>query len=177
MSLDAITVRPAEPADAPRITAVHDAAWRGAYRGLIPGVALERMVSRRGSAWWRRLIQHRRGLLVLDWRGTVAGYVTFGNNRSRSLRVRGEVYELYVDPSYQGMGFGGRLFRAAQARLADANMGHFVTWVLEDNDPAVAFYEAMGGEAVAHGAEWFDGVECRKLAFTWRGRLPKSRLG
>lgn len=182
MSLDQISIRPAELEDATPVASVHDQAWRGAYRGIIPGVALERMVERRGPKWWRRLISHQRGILVLEVGGKVVGYATLGINRSRTLRVRGEVYELYIDPAYQGLGFGARLFRAAQDRLKSARLGHFVVWVLEDNEPAVAFYRAMGGEPVAHGVERFDGArkgrernashhkgQCRKLAFVWGG--------
>ena len=185
MSLVQITVRPAERADAAAIARVHDEAWRSAYRGIIPGVALERMINRRGEDWWRRLIAHQRGVLVLEVQRQVAGYVTFGVNRSRSLRVRGEVYELYVAPAYQGLGFGARLFRAARGRLREARLGHFVVWVLEDNEPAVTFYRAMGGEPVAHGLEHFGTAgpvdrraaaqtqgHCRKLAFVWGGQAP-----
>ncbi len=182
MSLDQISIRPAELEDATAVASVHDQAWRGAYRGIIPGVALERMVERRGPKWWRRLISHQRGVLVLEVGGKVAGYATLGINRSQTLRVRGEIYELYVAPAYQGLGFGARLFRAARDRLRNAHLGHFVVWVLEDNAPAVAFYRAMGGEPVAHGVERFAGAgkgrqqdadhhkgQCRKLAFVWRG--------
>ncbi|MEM6383047.1 MAG: GNAT family N-acetyltransferase [Pseudomonadota bacterium] len=175
MSVEAITIRPAEPDDAQAITDVHDAAWMGAYRGIIPGAALARMVARRGPKWWSRLIAHRRGLLVLQYHGAVIGYVTFGANRSRSLRVRGEIYELYVAPAYQGLGFGARLFNAAMARLREARMAHFVAWVLEDNDMAVRFYTSMGGEPVAHGVERFDRTDVRKLAFTWGGRASSGR--
>lgn len=190
MSVDQITVRPAEPADAAAIAQVHDEAWRGAYRGIIPGVALERMVSRRGPDWWKRLIAHQRGVLVLQVRGQVVGYVTYGVNRSRSLRVRGEIYELYVAPAYQGMRFGVWLFTAARRRLRDARLGHFVVWVLEENERAVGFYRALGGEPVAHGLEYFGARgdaevgkaahppakgegHCRKLAFVWGGSADK----
>lgn len=177
MSLDQITIRPAEQSDAHAIADVHDRAWRGAYRGIIPGVALERMVERRGPRWWARLIGHQRGVLVLEVHGKIAGYATLGSNRSNTLRVRGEIYELYIDPAYQGLGFGSRLFKAARERLKSAGLGHFVVWALEDNDQATGFYRSMGGEPVAHGVEHFGGGhakrspnqngQCRKLAFVW----------
>ncbi|MEM6711584.1 MAG: GNAT family N-acetyltransferase [Pseudomonadota bacterium] len=183
MSLDQITVRLADPTDAPAVAGVHDRAWRSTYRGIIPGVALERMIERRGERWWRRLIKVQRSVLVLEVFGKIAGYVTLGRNRSSALRVRGEIYELYIDPTYQGLGFGRRLFRAARAQLKTAGCGHFVVWVLEANDAAVAFYRAMGGEPVAHGLERFGGSptldgetvvegrvgQQRKLAFVWGG--------
>ena len=170
MSLDQIAIRRAGPKDACGIAAVHDDAWRYAYRGIIPGVMLERMVERRGPQWWARLIRSRARILVLDHADKPVGYVTLGSNRSHSLRVRGEVYELYIAPEYQGLGFGKELFSAARRELEADHMGHFVTWALEDNEPAIAFYKAMGGEAVAHGVERFAGTKCRKLAFVWGDR-------
>lgn len=179
MSLDQITIRPAEPRDASAVASVHDASWRGAYRGIIPGVALERMVERRGPAWWQRLIKQQRGIMVLEIHNKVVGYVTLGANRSPSLRLGGEIYEIYIAPAYQGLGFGSRLFAAAQERLHSAGLRDFAVWVLEDNDPAVAFYRAMGGEAVAQGVEHFAsndacGGQCRKLAFAWGVRARQA---
>ncbi|MEM1286220.1 MAG: N-acetyltransferase [Pseudomonadota bacterium] len=162
-----MTIRAAERPDAAQIAHVHDEAWREAYRGIIPGPALERMVQRRGPAWWSRLLARQSGVLVLEVGGQVAGYATMGANRSSSLRVRGEIYELYVTPIYQGLGFGERLFDAAKQRLAENGLRPFIVWVLEDNDRAVAFYEAIGGEPVARGEERFDDRSCRKLAYAW----------
>lgn len=172
MSLDQIAIRTAEPADAPGIAQVHDEAWRGAYRGIIPGVALERLVEKRGPKWWAWQISRQRNILVLQHHSKIAGYITFGINRSRSLRVRGEVYELYIRPTHQGLDFGGKLFDAARDCLEAKGLGHFLVWALEENDQAVGFYSAMGGEPVAHGVERFDEGECRKVAFTWGGTTP-----
>src|SRR5690606_26577131 len=101
MSTLSIGVRRAETSDASGITAVHDAAWRYAYEGLIPAQELNRMIARRGAAWWERAIRRGTGILVLDVGGTVAGYATFGPNRARDLPQKGEVYELYLMPEYQ----------------------------------------------------------------------------
>ncbi len=181
MSFDQVHVRAAKPGDAEAIAGVHDRAWRGAYRGIIPGLALERMVERRGPGWWKRLVRQRHGVLVLEVHGKLAGYATFGGNRSRNLRVRGEIYELYLDPPYQGIGLGRVLFEAARDSLKESRCKDFVVWVLEANEMAVGFYQAMGGEAVAHGTERFgasqgshrqldvltDQESCHKLAFVW----------
>lgn len=172
MRLDQIAIRAAEPADATGITAVHDEAWRGTYRGIIPGIALERLVEQRGPKWWGRQISRQRNILVLEHHGKIAGYATFGINRSRSLRVLGEIYELYIRPTHQGLGFGAKLFDAARDRLEAARLGHLVIWALEQNDQAVGFYNAMGGAPVARGTEHFKEGDCRKVAFTWGGVAP-----
>ncbi|OYX11888.1 MAG: GNAT family N-acetyltransferase, partial [Rhizobiales bacterium 32-66-8] len=48
MGTGLIEIRRAKPQDASAIAGVHDAAWLTAYRGIIPGLELERMVERRG---------------------------------------------------------------------------------------------------------------------------------
>ena len=63
----AFSIRHARPGDAEQITRVHDASWRYAYRGVIPGAELERMIARRGPNWWHSAIVRGTGLLVLDF--------------------------------------------------------------------------------------------------------------
>src|SRR5215475_8671305 len=65
MSIDAIEIRLARADDAASIAEVHDLAWRNAYRGLIPGRELERMVERRGPRWWRNAIDRKTRIVVL----------------------------------------------------------------------------------------------------------------
>ena len=73
-----VATRWSAAADEAGLARVHRDAWRYAYAGIIPGLTLERMIARRGPAWWGRM--HDRGFraLVLDCDGTLAGYATFG---------------------------------------------------------------------------------------------------
>ena len=138
-----ITVRRARKADAEEIAAVHDAAWRDAYRGVIPGRELERMIARRGPRWWNSAISRGSRLLVLDFDEAIGGYASYGRNRVPSLPYRGEIFELYLAPEFQGLGFGRRLFEAARADLADNGYPSTLVWALGDNDRALAFYELL----------------------------------
>src|SRR5690606_30230788 len=98
MSTMSIDVRRARLGDAAGIAAVHDAAWRYAYRGILPGVELERMIERRGPNWWARAIRRHVIVLVLEVAGTIAGYATLGPSRMRGLPFKGEIYEIYLAP-------------------------------------------------------------------------------
>jgi len=149
----AIELRRAEPADAASVADIHDAAWRGAYLGMISGLTLERMISRRGAAWWRRAIRGNSEVLLLEVGGVCAGYVTCGPTRMRNLPYRGEIYELYLRPEYQGLGFGRNLFTGARDKLSRAGYDTHAVRVLSDNDPACRFYKAMGGEKVRQSNE------------------------
>jgi GNAT superfamily N-acetyltransferase len=160
-----LSVRPAHISDVEEIVEVHDSTWRYAYRGIIPGRELERLVSRRGAKWWRAAIARRSGLLVFEFDGAVAGYVTFGRNRTPDTPFTSEVFELYVEPAHQGLGFGRLLFNAARRKLALHGHTTTIVWALADNAPALAFYSAIGGHVVSEAQEKFGTAMLGRLAF------------
>jgi ribosomal protein S18 acetylase RimI-like enzyme len=169
MSQALITIRRALPADAEQIAAVHDGAWREAYRGLIPGRELERLVARRGPDWWRRAVAQGSRILVFSLQGAIGGYVSYGRNRAASMDFDGEIFELYLAPEYQGMGFGSRLFEAARHDLAANGLDSVLVWSLSDNERAVAFYRRLGGEPVRRASEIFGAERLGRLAFGFHG--------
>lgn len=140
-----ISIRAARPSDAQALAAVHDASWREAYRGIVPGVALERMIAYRGPRWWRRTAGRTRSLIVLDLGNRIAGYASFGTSRSLSLPQQGEIDELYLDPVFQGLGLGTQLFATARRDLSARGCRGLLTWALQDNERACRFYERLGG--------------------------------
>lgn len=160
-----ITIRPARISDATEIAEVHDAAWRDAYRGIIPGRELERMISRRGPDWWRSAIRRGSEIIVLDFDESIGGYASYGHNRVPSLPFRGEIFELYLAPEFQGLGFGRRLFQAARKDLAEYGLDTTLVWALADNDRALAFYHRLGGKIARRAEERFGGEARDRVAF------------
>jgi ribosomal protein S18 acetylase RimI-like enzyme len=169
MSTILIEIRQAKAADAAAVAATHDDAWRNAYQGIIPGIELERLINRRGPEWWDSAIRKGSRISVLGFGEQVAGYANYGRNRARSLSYDGEIYELYLRPEFQGLGFGRRLFTAARKDLAQGGMKSLVIWALSDNEPAVGFYRALGGKPIARSSERFGKRTLDKVAFGWHG--------
>jgi len=167
MSVDVVQVRPARPKDAPALASAYEEAWRGAYQGIIPHLSLERMIARRGLRWWETTLRKRPPLLVLDFGGEAAGYVTFGRCRLGRAPYQGEIFELYLHPTYQGLGFGDRLFDGARTRLGEMRLKGLLVWALADNEAACGFYLGRGGKPVAEGSESFGETSLRKIAFAW----------
>jgi len=165
MAQSVISIRPARPGDEVGIAGVHDAAWREAYMGVIPGRALEQMIARRGPHWWRLAIARRTRLLVLEFGDALVGYTSYGRNRAPSLNYDGEIFELYIAPEFQGCGFGRRMFEAAQNDLANHSFNSFVVWALADNERAFAFYQRLGGRVVRRAPETFGGEKRERVAF------------
>src|ERR687893_8505 len=160
-----ISIRRAKSEDAAALSNVFDAAWREAYQGIIPSIALERMISRRGPRWWLSTIGRGRALVVLDVAEAIAGYVSYGRCRDRSLPAEGEIDELYLTPEYQGIGFGKRLFKAVRNDLHDRDVKQIVVWSLSDNERACAFYRQMGGKPIKETMERIGGTNMGKIAY------------
>lgn len=167
MSTLTAQTRRASIGDAEAIAKVHDLSWTQAYAGMVPHNALSRMIRRRGAKWWADAIDRRTVILVLEIQDNIVGYATLGRNRVKTLPFDGEIYEIYLLPEYQGVGLGTHLFLAARGELKRRGLSSSIVWALEDNDPALRFYENAGGKSVAFGNEVFDGEEMRKVAFSW----------
>ena len=167
MSKVVTAVRPARARDAEAVAAVHDAAWREAYRGVLPGRELERMIQRRGPEWWLQAMRRGARITVLDAGERIAGYATHGRSRSPQLPAAGEMFELYLDPPFQGLGFGARLFRASRAALTDRGLDGLCVWCLAENTRGVAFYRRQGGRLVARGRERFGEETRERVGFVW----------
>ena len=160
-----ITIRPARISDAKDIADVHDAAWRDAYRGIIPGRELERMIARRGPRWWENAIRRGSRLMVLDFDESIGGYASYGRNRVPSMPFGGEIFELYLAPEFQGLGFGRRLFETARRDLAEYGLMSTLVWALTDNERAQNFYRRMGGKVSRRAMEKFGDAERDRVAF------------
>jgi len=167
MSTTLIEIRSARTADASEVAATHDEAWRAAYQGIIPGAELEKLINRRGPQWWDSAIRKGSRVSVLSFGDRIAGYANYGRNRARSLHFEGEIYELYLRPEFQGLGFGRRLFGAARRDLAQSGLKSLVIWALSENDTAVGFYQSLGGRMVARSSEQFGAKALDKVAFAW----------
>lgn len=163
---DLIACRSSREADGPALAALFRETWANAYAGIIPGPALARMLGRRGPSWWAAAGKARDRALVIDMGEGPVGYVLFGPSRRPAPRT-GEIYELYLRPDCQGVGFGRRLFEAARGRLADGGRSRLVVWALEENTLACRFYRAMGGGDLGRSYEAIGGRRIPKVGFVW----------
>ena len=169
MSTTLIEVRPAKAADAAAVASTHDEAWRAAYQGIIPGAELEKLINRRGPQWWDSAIRKGSRVSVLVFGDKVAGYANYGRNRARSLHFEGEIYELYLRPEFQGLGFGRRLFTSAKRDLVQSGLKSMVIWALSDNDTG---HRILPGARRAHGGAVLGAVR-RQVAGQGRVRLDQ----
>jgi ribosomal protein S18 acetylase RimI-like enzyme len=153
--------------DVAGLVQTHDDAWRSTYRGLIPGSELEKIISKRGADWWQAAIARGNRISLLIFNDEIAGYINYGRNRAKGLSSEGEIYELYLKPEYQGLGFGTQLFNAAKLDLKRNNIGSMVAWALTDNELGMTFFRNQAGRAIARSQERFGTKMLDKTAFSW----------
>jgi ribosomal protein S18 acetylase RimI-like enzyme len=159
-------IRSLRASDASALAQVFGDSWRLAYSGIIPTAHLDRVISRRETAWWLSAARAKERHIVLEFEGKIAGYASFGPARSRG-RAQGEIYELYLAPIYQGVGLGEHLFEACRNQLDRARCKGLLVWALADNTQATAFYWRRGGRPIASTMETFGTQKLEKIAFTW----------
>ena len=161
-----ITIRKAVADDAEALSALFCESWQQAYCGIIPHLHLQRMIRQRTPAWWTRAITKGERTLVLELAGQIGGYVSFGKNRW-PLPYQGEIYELYMAPTHQGVGLGEYLFEGARHAMDASRMSGLLVWALAENTSACEFYRRRGGRPVAKTKERMGDRALLKLGFAW----------
>ncbi|MBV8066584.1 MAG: GNAT family N-acetyltransferase [Candidatus Eremiobacteraeota bacterium] len=144
-----IEIRSAQPSDAHDIAVVHVAAWRDAYRGLIPADQIAaRTVERRWRQWTTMLTDPDRFTLVACDDATLKGF-------ARARSTQNELFQsyleaLYVMPDAWRTGIGRKLLCAIGERLRAVGINTMALRALRRGF-ARRFYEKLGARLVPEG--------------------------
>lgn len=149
-------VRDAGPEDAPALGALHVLTWRESYWGVLPDDSVLRETADGRARFWRGHLTRLRmapdardeSVVVAQTRnrqGPLLGFSWAGAARGGRADWDGEIFMLYVLNAEQRQGVGRLLMAGAAQRLVRRGFFRIGLWVLEDNGPARAFYETLGG--------------------------------
>lgn len=138
-------VRPAQAADASRITDVHAASSHAAYEALVQQAPTAPPLEQR-LAFWRDAIEYGEPLVqVAAAAGQVVGFVGYDRSRDpRSKPTTGELWALYVAPEHWDRGAGLALWDAAREGLLEEGCTEVTIWVPLCNERALRFAELAG---------------------------------
>jgi ribosomal protein S18 acetylase RimI-like enzyme len=173
-----ISIRRARMSDAGAIGAVHVAAWRSTYPGILPDGYLAQLSAPRQATHYGETIRSGATAVFVAVasgsdvpRGSqprVIGFTTAGRGRYTGANrlAEGEIETLYVLDDFRERGIGRALIRAAASALADNGCGSVYLWVLRDN-PSRWFYSRLGGRAVAESVTSVAGQNVAQTAFLW----------
>ena len=171
-----IAIRRARPSDSVAIGAVHVAAWRSAYPGILPDRFLAGLSATRQAAYYDRAIQAGVGVYVATASGAdlgltdqparIIGFATGAPTRKSGGPADGEIETLYVLDDWRERGLGRRLMRASAAHLMAAGCASAFVWVLRDN-PNRWFYERLRGKPASSATIQVGGVAVVQVAYVW----------
>ncbi|MGN6276359.1 MAG: GNAT family N-acetyltransferase [Solirubrobacterales bacterium] len=139
-------VRRAEPGEELAVAGVHVRAWLAAYRGLIDDEYLDNLRAEDRAAvhsFDASGSDAPETLLAVEG-DEILGFVAFGPSRDADAPDAGEIFALYVDPSYWSNGIGRLLMRESRERLRQRGFNEGTLWVLEGNEQAEGFYRSEG---------------------------------
>jgi ribosomal protein S18 acetylase RimI-like enzyme len=140
-------LRRAAPADAAELARIHVAAWQKAYRGIVPDSTLEQFtVEGRTERFRKFLAEDSSETYLAEHDSRAVGFLTLGPCRDQDVQhdTTGEIWGMYILPECWRQGFGKYLCQQGQSLLASRGFKIVTLWVLEANDQARAFYQAMG---------------------------------
>ncbi|HZE59355.1 MAG TPA: GNAT family N-acetyltransferase [Burkholderiales bacterium] len=141
-----VTVREAKPADARTIAEIHVAAWRAAYRGMIPDEYLASLSVEERTQRWSKAISAPgpAKVAVAHVQDETLGFCSFGPTRDEAPPEIAEIYSLNVRPDRWRRGAGRMLCEHAFRQAALREQAAITLWVLKQNERAQRFYERLG---------------------------------
>jgi L-amino acid N-acyltransferase YncA len=162
-------IRPAQIDDVPAIARVQVDTWRTTYTGIVPAEHLVRLDYAHSVEKWRQVFvsQSQTRLFVAeDEGGQVVGFACGGPGREPQPALDGELYAIYVLQAHQGRGLGRGLVAAVATDLYTRGFKSLLIWVLKDN-PSRGFYEALGGQIMAHQEIDIGGASLAEVGYGW----------
>lgn len=159
----------AAESDADAIADIHAASWREVYRGILPDTYLDHEVCEERRRFWAAALHApREGAFVLAAADTdgILGFI--------SVATEGEpgydavIESLHIAADRRGNGIGRRLIHAATTRLQSSGANSVCLRAYDANEPAIHFYERLGGRKDGKSVDPFAGASMPDTRFGWR---------
>jgi len=170
-----MSIREAELRDAAAMARVSVDSYRAAHRGQIPEESLMQFTYEESEHNWARALRElsesaeREEYIYVaeNDAGNLIGAAMGGPERSNHPLYTGEIYFLYLLPSYHRRGIGRLLTISVVERLVEQGLDSLLIRVLQANAPARRFYEALGGHLVLEEQIEDRGAVLEQVAYGW----------
>jgi ribosomal protein S18 acetylase RimI-like enzyme len=166
-------IREARLKDAKAIAQVHVDSWQTTYTGILPEDYIKNLSYEKREHHWKNMLTSSTEAetnyfiyVAENAAQEIIGFAVGGLERSKESTYQGEIYALYILEAYQRQGIGRSLVQLIAAKLFQLGLNSILVWVLADN-PAVNFYQSLGGQKVAQKLIKFGGIELEELAYGW----------
>lgn len=161
-------IRTATADDATQIARVQVESWRTTYKGIVPDSFLDGMSYVERTKRWQKISVEQTVFVAETDGGEIVGFSNGGRERQGKFAgYDGELYAIYILQAYQGKGIGKQLTKAVVDSLLKKRFHSMLIRVLKDN-PAIYFYESIGGEKVGTAELDINGVKLTEIAYGWK---------
>lgn len=124
-----------------QISRIYAAAWRDAYKNIIPP---DYLASLSDDNWCALLESGSVNSLVALHKGLYIGTCAYCPAREEEFAGWGEIVSVYLLSNYQRTGTGSRLIEQAEKNLKALGFYKIYLWVLAENKTAQQFYAKHG---------------------------------
>ena len=139
-------VRMATMRDVKAIAALHNATVKDAYMGMLGELNLPIMALDKRERFWREAVEYAEPQVQVALYGErIIGFVGYDRSRDeKSKATMGEIWAIYVDADFVGLGAGLSLWDAAQEGLLEEECTDVSIWLPIANERAMRFFELAG---------------------------------
>lgn len=147
--MDNITYRKAEISDCFSIASLKGKVWRTTYQGIYSEESLINYDVEKNRKIFEQIVNNPDiQIYVALISEQIVGFMTCGKPYKGFQDFSQEIGLLYILKEYQRQGIGRSLFELARKQVRNAGYNRFFLSVNKKNANAIAFYLAMGGQAL-----------------------------
>lgn len=169
MTVD-IAISPASADDVADMARLHRAIWCDTYRDLAPADVYRALDEDYRRVRWADLFANPRKdqrILLAVQGERLVGIGAIAAPSEPAFGERGEIKLLYVDSAIKRQGLGRRLMREMAREFASMGYSAVGLGVVVGNEPAIAFYRALGGKLVGRYVDPGPLWRSDNLIFAW----------
>lgn len=145
-----ITYRKATAEDCYSIAELKGVVWNTTYRGIYPDEKLKGYDVKKNEQILQSIVNNPEiEIYVATEHDKIVGFMTCGKPYKPFRHYQQEVGLLYILKEYQKQGIGKGFFELARKQVKEAGYKEFMVAVNSQNENAIQFYLAMGGQIVS----------------------------
>ena len=137
------SIEKANKSNARDIAIIHTAAWKAAYKGIIPQKFLDDISINGWQKSWHFQLKKEAKVLLIKVNFKPMGFAQICKNSGHDSEI-GEINSIYIHPNVWRHGLGSKLCTATLNELKILGYQKAMLWVLSQNVNARQFYEAFG---------------------------------
>ena len=164
-----LTIRKAVLEDVSILGHIQVRSWRSAFRNIATDNYLDNLVSEEDQIEdWKEILFRRDSIvLVAEVENSAVGYIWVTLLQDESRDWDAEIVSLHLLPEHKRKGIGRRLLETVAFKLREQGCSSVFLWVLEENQSARRFYEALGGEPAGKQQVTLGDSELTEVAYGW----------